>query len=76
MVVIRRKTMGLPIPAAWTDRKPVTVTVQMPSAWLAEYFMDWIAAQFVEEILANEGQHLKSVGTEGEFAITFVREQE
>ena len=61
------------IPKKWIDDKPVIVTVQLPTAWMAEHFADWAAAAFAEEILANEGQRLEVAAGESKNAIVFTR---
>jgi hypothetical protein len=61
------------IPKSLTDHKPVTVTVTLPTSWIAEWFLDWVALAFPEAILGNEGQHLKA--TAEERTIIFERER-
>lgn len=63
------------IPKSLIDTKPVTVTVQLPRSWMADYFVDWVAEQFADAMMANEGQDLNWSTTEGEgqWTVIFTR---
>jgi hypothetical protein len=50
------------IPGSLIDNKPVEVRVQLPAAWLAREFAEWLgmnAEAFAEHMLANEGVRLE-----------------
>ena len=69
------------VPSSLIDNQPVTVRVQLPAAWLARAFADWIeqhSEEFTEHMLANDGVRLEWASTaervdNGEIAIVFSR---
>lgn len=50
------------IPAKLIDNQPVDVSVELPAAWIARAFADWLfdhADEFTEYLLANDGTRLE-----------------
>lgn len=68
--------MPVPFPNKLIDRKPVTVSVQLPANWMADYFADWVAGAFIEQILAYEGQHLITHTEDRDQVLTVVFEKD
>lgn len=74
--------MPIPIPASLIDNKPVTITVQLPAAWIAREFAEWLeqhAGEFAEHMLANEGVRIDWASTtentsSGEMNVIFALE--
>ena len=69
------------IPASLIDNQPATVKVQLPQAWIAHNFQDWInehAEEFIERMLADHGVHIRQAtggsSLSGDITIIFVRE--
>lgn len=69
-----KENTAMPIPKAWTDEYPVTITVTLPCSWMAGEFTDWVTKAFHEHMLANEGKRLGWTA-EGN-AVVFVREED
>jgi hypothetical protein len=69
--------MPLPLPASFLVEIPASVTIEFPSGWMKDEFVNYmlITAQegdgFVERILAYNGIYLKL--TEGDKTLKFVR---
>ena len=51
-----------PLPTFCIDNKPATVTVTLPQQWMAHTFESWMsehADEFIDYMLANNGEYLK-----------------
>lgn len=50
-----------PLPDYCIDNKPRTVAVTLPTQWLANAFVEWLATEdtFVDRILAYDGVYIK-----------------